>query len=91
MGFDQINRLPLVCANQKPPDAGMNYEPMGMVAEHRRIGVTPSVAQSIKLPSGLSQFKLRGAQKGGDLFGLNVIANNLFRLGKLLGPPMGAA
>jgi hypothetical protein len=40
---------------------------------------------------GLRQFKLRGTEKVGAVFGLHVIAYNLIRLSNLLKPAMAAA
>ena len=45
----------------------------------------------IKQWGGLRQFKLRGTEKVGAVFGLHVIAYNLIRLGNLLKPAMAAA
>ena len=45
----------------------------------------------IKQWGGLRQFKLGGTEKGSAVFGLNVVASNLIRLGKLLKPAMTAA
>ena len=111
---------------QKTIGADKNYDTRGFVAEMRRIGVTPHVAQNaarsggsaidgrttrhkgyaqsinarrgiekvfgwIKQWGGLRQFKLRGTEKVGAVFGLHVIAYNLIRLGNLLKPAMAAA
>jgi hypothetical protein len=45
----------------------------------------------IKQWGGLCQFKLRGTEKVGAVFGLHVIAYNLIRLGNLLNPAVAAA
>jgi transposase len=45
----------------------------------------------IKQFSGLRQFKLRGTEKVGAVFGLHVIAYNLIRLGNLLKPAIAAS
>jgi hypothetical protein len=45
----------------------------------------------IKHWGGLRQFKLRGTEKVGAVFGLQVIAYNLIRLGNLLKPALEAA
>jgi IS5 family transposase len=45
----------------------------------------------IKQWGGLRQFKLRGTEKVGAVFGLHVIAYNLIRLGNLLNPMMATA
>jgi len=45
----------------------------------------------IKQWGGLRQFKLRGDEKVNAVFGLQVVAYNLIRLGNLLKPAMGAA
>ena len=45
----------------------------------------------IKQWGGLRQFKLRGTEKVGAVFGLHVIAYNLIRLGNLLKPVLEAA
>jgi hypothetical protein len=45
----------------------------------------------IKQWGGLRQFKLRGTEKVGAVFGLHVIAYNLIRLGNLLKPVMVTA
>ena len=42
----------------------------------------------IKRWGGLRQFKLRGTEKVGALFGLHVIAYNLIRLGDMLKPTL---
>ena len=116
----------LACAHQKTLGADKNYDTKGFVAEMRRIGVTPHVAQNtarsggsaidsrttrhmgyaksinarrgiekvfgwIKEFGGLRQFKLRGTEKVGAVFGLHVIAYNLIRLGNLLKPELEAA
>jgi transposase len=113
-------------AHQKTVGADKGYDTKGFVAEMRRIGVTPHVAQNtartggsaidgrttrhegyaksinarrgiekvfgwIKQWGGLRQFKLRGTEKVGAVFGLHVIAYNLIRLGNLLKPAMAAA
>ena len=113
-------------AHQKTLGADKNYDTKGFVAEMRRIGVTPHVAQNtsraggsaidgrttrhqgyaksiyarrgiekvfgwIKQWGGLRQFKLRGTEKVGAVFGLHVIAYNLIRVGNLLKPVMAAA
>jgi hypothetical protein len=116
----------LAGAHQKTIGADKNYDTKGFVAEMRRIGVTPHVAQNtgrpggstidgrttrhegyaqsinarrgiekvfgwIKQFGGLRQFKLRGLDKVGAVFGLHVIAYNLIRLGNLLKPAMATA
>ena len=116
----------LAGAHQKTVGADKNYDTKGFVAEMRRIGVTPHVAQNtarsggsaidgrttrhvgyaksinarrgiekvfgwIKAFGGLRQFKLRGTEKVGAVFGLHVIAYNLIRLGNLLKPELEAA
>jgi transposase len=116
----------LAGAHQKTIGADKNYDTKGFVAEMRRLGVTPHVAQNtarsggsaidgrttrhvgydksinarrgiekvfgwIKAFGGLRQFKLRGTEKVGAVFGLHVIAYNLIRLGNLLKPAMEAA
>ena len=113
-------------AHQKTLGADKNYDTRGMVAELRRIGVTPHVAQNtarsggsaidgrttrhqgyaqsinarrgiekvfgwIKQWSGLRQFKLRGTENVSAVFGLQVIAYNLVRLGNLLNAEPEAA
>ena len=45
----------------------------------------------IKQWGGLRQFKLRGTEKVGAVFGLHVIAYTLIRLGNLLKPALEAA
>jgi hypothetical protein len=45
----------------------------------------------IKAFGGLRQFKLRGTEKVGAVFGLHVIAYNLIRLGNILKPAMVVA
>jgi hypothetical protein len=113
-------------AHQTTLGTDKNYDTKGMVAELRRIGVTPHVAQNtarlggsaidgrttrhegyaksinarrgiekvfgwIKQWGGLRQFKLRGTEKVGAVFGLHVIAYNLIRLGNLLKPATATA
>ena len=57
---------------------------------HARRGIE-KVFGWIKQWGGLRQFKLRGTEKVSAVFGLNVIAYNLIRLGNLLKPAMAAA
>ena len=57
---------------------------------HARRGIE-KVFGWIKQWGGLRQFKVRGTEKVGGVFGLHVIAYNLIRLGKLLRPAMAAA
>jgi phosphoserine aminotransferase len=45
----------------------------------------------IKQWGGLRQFKHRGTEKVSAVFGLQVVADNLIRLGSLLKPALGAA
>ncbi len=106
-------------AHQKTIGADKNYDTNSFVAEMRRIGVTPHVAQNTARPGGsaidgrttrhegyvqsinarrgiekvfgwikqwggLRQFKVRGSEKVGAVFGLHVIAYNLIRLSNLL-------
>jgi hypothetical protein len=113
-------------AHQTTLGTDKNYDTKGIVAELRRIGVTPHVAQNtarlggsdidgsttrhegyaksinarrgieevfgwIKQWGGLRQFKLRGTEKVGAVFGLHVIAYNLIRLGNLLKPATATA
>ncbi len=105
-------------AQQKTIGADKGYDTKGFVAEMRRIGVTPHVAQNTARPGGssidgrttrhegydksinarrgiekvfgwikqwggLRQFKLRGTENVGAVFGLHVIAYNLIRLSNL--------
>jgi hypothetical protein len=76
-----------------------------MVAELRRIGVTPHVAQNTARPGGSaidgrttrhegyakSINARRGTEKVSAVFELHVIAYNLIRLGNLLRPAIAAA
>ena len=89
-------------AHQKTLGADKNYDTKGFVAEMRRIGVTPHVAQNTSRPGGSAidgrttrhqgYAKSINARRGIEMvFGLHVIVYNLIRLGNLLKQVMAAA
>ena len=92
-------------AHKKTIGADKNYDTRGFVAEMRRIGMTPHVAQNTSRSGGSaidgrttrhegyakSINARRGIEKVSAVFGLHVVSYNLIRLGNLLKPSMAAA
>jgi IS5 family transposase len=103
--MDNRHALIVDCRVTQALGADKNYDTKGMVAELRRIGVTPHVTLNTSRPAGSaidgrtsrhegyakSIHARRGTEKVSAVFGLHVIAYNLICLGNLLRPAIAAA